>query len=414
MSILNELSWAVYEYKITKFEIDIKGKKTTLRPAQIRNIYLEKDYDELMMPIFMVKVQMPNDVYYSVNKYPNDTTFTIIIHSQKRAKDGGTATGKSVFISDKFIPMGIDGTPCTDPRDKSTKSVAEGNKMSLTDPDRSREHTFILGKKSVVKTIRKVTNAVLSSTNMLNAVSYLLTNCGVKKVLMSKFDNSTNYNELILLPIPMMEQLAYLNNMFGFYKEGAQIFYDFDMLYILKNCAKCTAYVKNEIKDVSLVVYQEHSGRTGDIGSTVTKDKKGYVHVGTGSQFHIEDQSRSSDVYLGNNSIILNDDGSMTSANSNSKDGSYNVITTTTHNKYYKNEIVARMNELKGVVTVMASNIDLKLLAPNKCYHIISDDSAVAKQVKSKFRLSKTVTIFAPEGDTMSPITTMVLKKSET
>ena len=117
---------------------------------------------------------------------------------------------------------------------------------------------------------------------------------------------------------------------------------------------------------------------------------------------------------MGNNSIILNDDASSSSAISNSKDGSFNVITTTTHNKFYKNEIETRMKELKGVVTAMVSNIDLKLLKPNKCYHIISDDSSISKQVKSPFRLSKTITIFAFEGDAMSPVTTMVLKKSET
>ena len=410
MSILNELSWSVYEYKLTKFEINIKGKKTTLQPAQIRNIYIEKDYDDLMLPIFMVNILIPDELYYSINKYHDETTFTIIIHSQKRAKDGGTPTGKSVYMSDIFIPLGIDGTPSTT-GDKTTQSVSQGNSLELE--DFSDEHTFILGKKEIVKTVRKVINDVLSSTNMLNAVSYLLTKCGVKKVLMSNFDNNTNYNELILLPIPLIEQLAYLNNMFGFYKEGSQIFFDFDKLYILRNCAKCTAYVDNEIKDVNLVVYQEHSGKTGDIGSTV-KDKKGYIHVGTGDQFHIEDQSKSSDVYVGNNSIILNDDGSMSSAVSNSKDGSYNVITTTTHNKYYSNEVSLRLKELKSVVTVMASNIDLKLLAPNKSYRILSDDSTISKQVNALFRLSKVISIFAVEGDVLSPVTTIVLKKSET
>ena len=43
MSVLNELSWSTYEYKMTKFEIDIKGKKTTLTPGQVRNIYIEKE-----------------------------------------------------------------------------------------------------------------------------------------------------------------------------------------------------------------------------------------------------------------------------------------------------------------------------------------------------------------------------------
>ena len=411
MSVLNELSWSTYEYKMTKFEIDIKGKKTTLTPGQVRNIYIEKDYDELSLPIFMVKLLISSKLYHSINQYHDDTKFTIIIHSQKRAKDGGTATGKSVYLSDIFIPLGIDSTPNTDPKEKSTKSVAQGNTLEIE--DFANEYTFILGKKDNIKTIRKIVNDVLSSSNMLNAVSYLLSSCGVKKVLMSKFDNNTSYNELILLPIPMIEQLAYLNSMYGFYKEGAQIFFDFDKLYILRNCSKCTAYEPNEIKDVSLVIYQESSGKTGDVGSTV-KDKKGYIHAGTGSQFHIEDQSKSSDVYMGNNSLILNDDASSSSAISNSKDGSYNIITTTTHNKFYKNEIQTRLKELSGVVTVMVSNIDLKLLAPNKCYHIISDDSTISKQVKSKFRLSKTITIFAFEGDAMSPVTTMVLKKSET
>lgn len=414
MALIDDLPWSIMEYNLDTFEIVIGGSRHPLQKAQVKSIYIEKDFDDLMLPILMVSLAIPNDLYYNIQRNHKITTFTIVISSQKRGKDvGDTPTGKSIYLKDSFTPMGIDGTPFTNEEEykKAKKEITDNDTLSMQDLQST--HTFVLARQKTIKQTRKIINKVMVSSNMSDAVGYLLTNSGCSNVLMSRMDNMTKYSELILLPVPLTEQLAYLNSMYGFYKQGAQIFFDFDTTYILRNCAKCTAYRGGEIQNVNFVVYKGSSGKSGDKGSCIYK-KQGYINAGTsGAQFHIEDQSKSSNAYVGNNSLILNDDGSASEAITNIEDGYYNIITTTTHNQYYTSETALRLKELKGVVTMIAPNIDLKLLAPNKHYKILSDDSTVSKQVNAPFRLSKYSVIFGTEGDTFSPVATIVLKKTE-
>lgn len=412
MASISELKWETIEYIITTFDINIKDKTTKLQLGQVQAMYIEKDFDELSLPIFMVSLAIPEDLYYNIQKNHNDTTFNIVISTQKRNDIGEAPTNKSIYLKDVFIPLGVDGTPFTnkDTYKKAKEETTDGDVLSMTDLQTT--HTFVLGKKSTNINMKKIQNKVLSGANLLDAISYLLTSCGFNNVLMSKLDNNTSYSELILLPIPMIEQLRYLNSMYGFYKQGAQIFLDFDTNYILRNCAKCTAYRDNEIKDVNFVVYKPSGGHTADKGSCVNGNE-GYINCGAESnRFNIDDKSKSSNVYLGNNSLIINDEANVSEAITNSN-GSYNVITTTTHNNYIQDETRLRLKELSGVVTLTTMNIDLRLLTPNKNFKILSDDSSVATQVNAPFRLSKYIAIFGMEGNTLSPVVTIELKKTE-
>lgn len=411
---INQLQYNEIGYVVTKFLIvvrDSKGnlvQKDELKTVQVKNFFIEKNFDEDYTPIFMVELAIDDKLYRNICKYQRYTTCTIMIKYGKVAEDN-TISKLSTYLSGDFVPMQPDDTPFVNEKEYNKQKEEYDGGMSMQTFGRS--YTLILGKKSVIKKTRKIINNVLTSANMLDAICFLLTSAGISsKVLMSTLDNMSTYNEVILLPIPLTSQLSYLNSVFGFYKQGAQIFFDFDYSYILRNSDKCTAYMKNEIKKISFCIYNASSGKGSTKGS-VTKDKVGYISC-TSTDFQYDDESKSSDSYMSANTMIINQSGSVSTAVTNSS-GSYNVINSTTHNPYYANEVKLRTKELEGIVYMSCKNIDLTYLTPNKQFVIQSNVTEVAKKVNHKFRLSSWMSVFSKEGNIFKASTNIVMKKTD-
>lgn len=412
---INEIQYNEIGYTFEKFLITVKDKngslveKKDLKEIHIRNVFIEKDYDADYLPIFMVSLAISESLYKKIRKNQDYTTFNIILKSG--TVDGDNNISKlSNCISGTFDIVGTDDTPLVNEQEiKKLEATYDGGDSMA---DVANEYTFVLVQRSTMKKTRKIINKVITSANMTDTVSYLLTTAGISNVLMSRMDNHSSYSEIILLPIPLTSQLSYLDSVFGFYKEGSQIFFDFDRAYIIRNSHKCTAYERNEIKKVTICVYNTSSGKNAVKGSYIDKDEKvGYLHCGVGS-FNISSESKATDTYMSPNSLIINQNGKIDNT-VNDSSGSYNVINTSTHNKYYAEESKLRTKELENIITATCTNIDITLLKPNRYFNVRSNVTRVAKQVKHKFRLSKWSTTLAREGGVFKSATTIILKKTE-
>ena len=414
MNKKEEIKYSNYEYDIAKFDIIINGKKeTSLHTAQIRQIYIEKDFDNDILPVMLVQLSINIELYYKICQNANKTKFLISIYSQKRHEENDPPTNRSLFMSGSFDPIIPDGTPFTDEEMyKDYKESTTTGEGELTRDDFLNEFTFILSKRSNIIASKKIINKVLTSSNMTDAVTYLLSSCGLNNVLMSTMDNHSSYSEVILLPIGLADQIRYLDNTFGFYKHGMLLFFDFDTIYLLRKCPKCTAYRKNELVDVIFHVYKMTDGKDMDKGSYITKDGK-KAHIALDSEsYYIDDGSETSDSFSGANTLILNDDSSVSSATTENSH-SFNILTTTSHNKYAAYETKLRLKENKLTVNLGVKNFDLKLLAPNKHYKILCDDSSIAKKLQHNYRLSGYTLQFISTGDTYSVDASIQLKSSE-
>ena len=412
---INEIQYDEVGYMFEKFLINVKdntGKvveEKDLKEIHIRNVFIEKDYDSDYLPVFMVSIAISESLYKNIRKYQEYSTFNIILKSGKVDGDNNISKLKNC-ISGTFDIIGTDDTPLVNEKELETEKTQYDGGESMQDV--GTEYTFVLVQRSTMKKTRKIINKVITSANMTDTVSYLLTTAGVNNVLMSCMDNSSTYDEIILLPIPLTSQLSYLDSVFGFYKEGSQIFFDFERMYVLRNSHKCTAYEKNEIKKITICVYNTSSGKNAVKGSYIDKDEKvGYLHCGVGS-FNVSSESKATDTYMSPNSLIINHNGKIDSSVTDSS-GSYNVINTATHNKYYPEETKMRSKELENIITATCTNIDITLLKPNRYFNVRSNVTRVAKKVKHKFRLSKWSTTMSREGGIFKSATTIILKKTE-
>ena len=401
-----------YEYICDKLTIACESKTYPIENIQILGMYLERNYDTDHLPVFMMQIIMSDELYHKICNNHKTTTFTMKFKSQIAISDTEKAAG-SLYINGTFEPVGIESTPYHSQQlydEIKTKSTA-GEHSMLNDFSNAR--TFILCSRQQLSATKKICNYVLSSANMLDAVAVLLSQSGAIKPLVSPFDNSTVYKELVLLPQQTIPQLKYLNSFFGFYKEGAQIFFDLNYTYILRNTAKCTAYVQNEVQTVVFCVYDTAYGETAKVGSkTDILTRTAYIGLSS-MNFSMDNLSTVANEYMGTNATIINNDGSVSTANSGNGD-SYNVLSVTTHNNYLADEMSLRMKEMSCVVYLSLQNVDLNLLTPNKTFRIMSTDTNITKKVNGLFRLVSTQTTFIKSGDHFLPTTIVQLKRTDT
>ena len=409
---LSELLFQNFEYIIDSISIQCNGEDHKIEPIQLTNLYIEKDYDTDHLPIILIQLVMADELYYDICKNRDNTTFTIVLKSQISISEREKASG-SIYISDKFITLDRDNTPFQSKKtyDAIKEKSSSGVNSTLTNFTNTR--TFVLGRKSDLVATKKVTNIVLSSANMLDAVSVTLSQAGASNVLMSPMDNNTSYSELILLPQPTVPQLKYLNSFYGFYKEGAQIFFDLDCTYIIRNTAKCTAFRKNEIKTVYFCAYDLSESKTTSVGSkSYINEQTAYIGL-SGNDMIVDDLSSSSNEYVGTNSVIINNDGNITQAKSGNGN-TFNILSVRNHNNFYTDELALRMKEMSCVVTLKVTNIDLSLITPNKTFKILSTDTDVAQSVSGSFRLVSIKTFFNKDGDRLIATSIITLKRTDT
>ena len=85
MANVKDLNYSNYEYDIDKFDIIINSKtEASLENAQIKQLYIEKDLDNDIMPVMLVQLSLDIDLYYKICQNCQNVKFLINIYSQKR------------------------------------------------------------------------------------------------------------------------------------------------------------------------------------------------------------------------------------------------------------------------------------------------------------------------------------------
>ena len=211
---LDKTKWKIFKYSIGSLTLNIGDEEPIkLEPTLIQSLYIEKDYDKDFLPIIIMNILLSDELNYKI--YANQDTSFFNLQVKGETDNDGRGDDSIVYdyINDKFIVLPTQSTPNINQVEldnmKQSSTYGEGQ---FTLQDVSTVRTYILARKSDLTSTKNIVNKVLSSSNMLTAVSYLMSKSGCSNILMSPPDNSTAYKELILLPIPLCHQLKYLDN----------------------------------------------------------------------------------------------------------------------------------------------------------------------------------------------------------
>lgn len=407
--------WQVHKYAIAQCAVKIDNVSYKIEPGMIENLYLEKAFDTDYFPVFIINIFMGSELYHKITSAQDSAILYLDIRSQVESEDNKFENMRE-YIKDEFVMYALDNTPFLDEKTlenmKNSASYGEGTSQIS---DLENAYPFILSRRVDLTSSKIIENNVLTSANILTAVSYVMAKCGCNKVLMANPDNVTIYNELLLLPLPLVNQLIYLNSYYGIYKEGAQIFFDFDRIYCVPKASRCVAFDDIEPKEILFHIFDNSSGNQIARGSyTDDKNRKGYITTGA-DQFEVQDLSTTSSQYAGNNSLIINNTGNANLATTDPTLGNsqtFNIITTSTHNTLYPSETQARLEELKSVISISTSNCDLSLLTPNRTFQVVSSSTKASEAVKNKYRLSGLRVMFIKDGNCFTNVTEIELRKS--
>lgn len=407
-----------YHYRVESLDIIFpsEGKHYPIEKGFINSIMIERDYENDFFPVIRLDLSLSTAFYHKIIANKLDVKFRMRLQKYIYDDQRNLKVKKDVFntIFSSFID---EATPFLD-----KKEYEEANKVSLLDKDGQsnitlggNDITFYLFKESDLLNSKKIINTVISSANMTQTVTYLLSKSGLTSVLMVPLDNTNKYSEIILPPLTVLGNLIYLDNQYGFYKNGTLIFFDIDCLYIIDRSGKCKAFRKGEYKKTILTVRHTINPVSLSPGSYDDAEKKTFYinidprNVAISNVAVIKDQTD------GNNRLIINPAGGNTvdikAKTVQRGGGTYKVL----YNKY-NNSFINSSEKIKAesdnrVINVTMADIDIDAFTPNKEFTFTFEDPSINKEIGGNYRLVNSNFIFVKNGDHFKLNGTATFKK---
>lgn len=263
-----------------------------------------------------------------------------------------------------------------------------------------------------------VFNAVFTNNTLQQFVGRLLTETKHKNVLMSRFENDEVYKELLVPANQAYKGLIYLDQYYGFYKTGALIYYDTDVLYILNSNGAITAKRDGEFFETIIMVSKFDSSTPGNGMMRKTGIPANFVSL-SDDCINPQKFSESKNAKSGSNvKLVITDDVEMTDTEAqqsyiNQRNESI-IYSKKTDNKFASEIMKARMEENDINLYISANNLDISAFTPNKIYRVVFDEPLKQEKYgKYTYRLSYSYHYLKVESDSyMSASHHIVLKKA--
>lgn len=450
--ISNKKEWKPIEYRLS-VSIDVPNKSFSatdtifLHDLQIDGFFIEKDYDNDNLPVFLLDVILPEGIDVRIRRSMNKMKERVTTNTESKKKPTMTGTpfhkkttrktySKTVFhikfygyckdnptdrrsaenrflIFDRdFIPVNVEDTPerANKLNDKiHGKQDWEDSDTSFTLEDRTNRKTYALIDERHAVMCRSVVNAVLTKATLTNAIECLFSVVdATHEVLLSNLDNTQTIDELLLLPVPLLSQLNYLNNYYGFHQEGTTMFFDFDSIYLIRKNGKCTAWRKGELHENVFFIPEITSADAEMRG--IIRQEDSMQHCVDRDGFVIYNNSGVADQILGNNTMIL-DEQSQTKQFVDAG-GTFYRTELTRNNPYAGTWSELRSKENSCVIRLICTQIDITQLTPNKEYRILSGNTEIASATTGHFRLVSVQHSLIKETDHFITISIVTLKRT--
>lgn len=387
----------IYQYMMSSFDILIPGEKTITERVNFFNI--EKDFDNDIFPILRINTTLKPDIYYKIMS--NKTTVKFRVRIDKVAIKNDEPSGmKETVVNELFIMFtDTDDVFMDQALYKKTQDI-QGAGSTLTDFKEPRD--FYLFKEKDILASKKQISGVVSSSNMLTMVTYLLSAAGFGNMLMTSFDNTRTYNEIILLPVTVLKNIHYLDNQYGFYRYGRMMFFDWNVGYFTKRRGISTAYKPNEYRDVHVIVNKSANPHSMTSGTYKDNEKKIYQFYVKKDNVIMSNEEVTADQVMGNKitSINTTTDTHTTASTNTTQIGSAknDVVVNKYNNEYSVTRMAYRRHENRSVLEVALQDIDIDAMMPTKRFIFQFEDSAVQKVKGGIYRLSGVRFDFVNQG----------------
>ena len=404
---LKKYKLSTVQYAITKCDIIApKLKENYSVPiVNIQNFVIDNNYEEYYYPFFQINMYLPSNVQRLIKETPLE----IYIDIEIEARYYSDRTGQSIehdsiskFVAGKYIAYMENQTRSILDSEKEDYEDSQGYNLKSTSMEMNEVCSFTLYNDKIMNGLSTNINDIISSTNLLNALGYVLTRAGMSNVLLSPPNNNKVYKPFILPPKDAESHLEMICHDYGLHSHGTLIYHGLDRTYIIDKQPKCTAYSVNEYQ----TTYLYHPGGSKLVISTgcaKSSAEKANMILIQPSTFKFTDLSVPASKSMSNDVIALDPFGRCGSG------GSSADYTMMIGGDDISSAIESSTKAYTKTVHMGFVAVDLNMLTPNKKFTIILDDVKY-KAYTGDFMLSTCNTIFTRNGRLFSAITTCSFK----
>lgn len=412
------LTW---KYHMDEFTIIYKEKTYNVLPDKITGISFTGDMEKNMFPIIKINMMIEPSIYKEMVANKNDLKIKLRLQKYSESMDSQEKSlykdailkTFSLLLDDEFT----DPDNAINTERKLNTDVKQDDENALVAQQQENKNEFFLYNESVVLGMKTTVNTVLRNCTMIGAISYLGTLMKVDSFLISPIENGKVYEELLIPPQSALSAIQYIDTQYGFYKMGSTLWFDYDYQYILNYKGGCTAWVKDEIKETTVLI-PERGGTYGSIEGSLEKPQekeiKNYVIVNAGS-VNVSSNSISDDVIKGNKAVLVNTNTNRittSTAETNQRgDGNYDIVNTNTSNEWLANTYAAQKQANSSVISCSSGGFDIDAIKPNKKYTLIFEDTKQGMKYKGNYLLSQYSFMFEKSGEDFLLSGTFTLKK---
>lgn len=399
-----------YKYKVMAFEVTFDGKKMfPIEPKFISGITIDKDFDKNVFPLIAIDVGFDTLMYNNIIANKENVRYRLKL--RKIVYEGEKLKSQKEVMNDMFVSF-LDGDMPFVNKDMYNASV-NVNGPTPTDKASKKIRLYLFKEDDVLKT-KKIINLIISSGNMTDALGYLFSVSGIKKVLMSPLDNNKSFSQAIIPPYTLLGNIKYLHKQFGFYKTGAALFFDTDITYLLKKSKRATAWRRGEYTKVVFEVprmVSENNARSGCITNT---DDKLYKMFITAENMSMRAPSFLQDPLEGNHRLVINSSidktFNMKSDLDQRGDGTYKVVLNQYSSDYANSAEMSDLQSSAKVIQFAHNDGDINIFTPNKEYLLAFEDRAIQKKYGDYYRLSRVIMTLKGQGDNMAMTAAITLR----
>lgn len=403
-----------FRYRLESVKMMIPGKNPIeIEPFRIDSMDIMKDYDNLFFPVFRISMTLRNEDLYALIKNKTGVKFHVRMISYEYEENSNKMKSKKNVFDEVFTTFLEDETPNLD--EKTMQSVKEVNRKTDDDRDLNDFGSFIelyLFKEKDLNTGKASVNYVLKNCKVGDAITFLLSKNGMRKVLMSPLENRNTIPEIWIPPTTVIGGLYHIEQQHGLYNTYATIFFDIDAMYILNRRMPCTAWRNGEKRRTTLIVA---SDLVAESFYTGTYEENGNMMVNiTKNAVAFTNSSVVTDQVSGNNMLVVDQNtGDISRVKTNTVQrgsGNYHVMVNA-----YSNPFLVRCEEFNRtenskVVTLNISDLDMSMFTPNKEFSMVFKDNKINKDYGGLYRLSQAIFKFTKHDNDFKISGTFTLK----
>lgn len=379
----------------------------------IGDIQIERDYDNLYFPIFSVTVFFTTELYYKFIKNKTTARFKFKLEKFVTSEDNEAVRYRKVVVDDIFVTFITDSDPNLN-KDlyKEANNIDSGNQRQQS----GKKVELFLFKESDIKASRKMINTVIQSGSMTDALTFLLSKAGCKNVLMTPLQNTNEYNEILLLPSTTIQNILYLEKQYGFYKNGATLFFDLDATYLISKSASTTAYRDGEYQLTILNCFKSNNSKSIMSGTFDDSKRKLYNLSVSADNISFETTALVDEQISGSDIIMIDgatNESTTIDPNIDDKDsGNAKVLVNAFSNNFLSSMIENKKVEDAHMISAVIYDFDIMALTPNKRILMKFNDSAIQISHGGNYRLSSSRIILLKQGEEYTISGQILIKKS--